>query len=82
MEIHLKLLKHVKPDLCLINKNPELGEAEACLKGIGKMLFLIEAKKVETQYKRGNPEENNYFKNRKKPFGGSALIKEIKQNFN
>jgi len=48
MEIHLKLLKHVKPDLCLINRKPELGENEACLKGIGKMLFLIEAKKVES----------------------------------
>jgi hypothetical protein len=48
MEIHLKLLKHVKPDLCLINRKPELGENETCLKGIGKMLFLIEAKKVES----------------------------------
>ena len=50
MEINVNLFKHLRPDIVVLErkqKGEDIGDVLPCLKGPGKMLFVVEVKKVE-----------------------------------
>jgi hypothetical protein len=50
MEINLNLFKHLRPDIVILERKQigeDIGDKLSCLKGPGKMLFVVEVKKVD-----------------------------------
>ena len=50
MEINLNLFKHLRPDIVILERKQQgedIGDLLSCLKGPGKMLFVVEVKKVD-----------------------------------
>ncbi len=50
MEINLNFFKLMRPDIVILerkNEGDDIGDYEKCLKGPGKMLYIVEVKKVE-----------------------------------
>ena len=46
----MNLFKHLRPDIVILErkqKGPDIGDLLSCLKGPGKMLFVVEVKKVD-----------------------------------
>lgn len=75
MEINLDLFGKIRPDICIVERSPEIQEYLKCLRSNGKMHYLIEVKK-ETQ-KSNDSEYNYHFKNVKTNIPQSKSIEQI-----